>query len=150
MDEVDSFLYNRNISARSWENRLVNEFLVHLQDFKGILICTTNMKDGLDPAVMRRFSFKLEFKYSDGKQAESLFNSILKPISGKELTKEELTELESIKNLTPGDFHVVENKFCSFFTVSDKTGNKDLLSALKEECQKKLAQNYSSRRIGFI
>ena len=150
IDEVDSFLYNRSTANESWENTLVNEFLTQLQEFKGILICTTNLKTGLDPAVMRRFSFKLEFKYSEGKQVEALFNSILKPISGKDLSKEELTELLSMKNLTPGDFHVVEDKFCSFFTVSEKTGNKDLLNALKEEQKKKNEQSESHRRIGFI
>jgi SpoVK/Ycf46/Vps4 family AAA+-type ATPase len=150
IDEVDSFLYNRSTANESWENTLVNEFLTQLQDFKGILICTTNLKTGLDPAVMRRFSFKLEFRYSEGKQVEALFNSILKPISGKDLSKEELTELLSMKNLTPGDFHVVEDKFCSFFTVSEKTGNKDLLNALKEEQKKKNEQSESHRRIGFI
>lgn len=150
IDEVDSFLYNRSTAAFSWETSLVNEFLTQLQDFKGILICTTNLKNGLDPAVMRRFSFKLEFRHSEGKQVEALFNSILKPISGKALSKEELSELLSLKNLTPGDFHVVEDKFSSFFTVSEATGNKELLKALKEEMQKKNEQSEFHRRIGFI
>lgn len=99
---------------------------------------------------MRRFSFKLEFRHSEGKQVEALFNSILKPISGKALSEEELSELLSLKNLTPGDFHVVEDKFSSFFTVSEATGNKELLKALKEEMQKKNEQSEYHRRIGFI
>lgn len=68
IDEVDSFLYDRAGANHSWEKTLVNEFLTQLQEFRGILICTTNLVKGLDPAVMRRFTTKLEFKYSEGKQ----------------------------------------------------------------------------------
>ena len=149
IDEVDSFLFNRANASHSWESSLVNEFLTQLQDFKGMLICTTNLIDGLDPAVMRRFSFKLAFRYSDEKQSVALFNSILKPISGQELSSDEQKELQSMKNLTPGDFHVVEDKYCSFFTVSGKASNSELLSALREELKLKKA-SIENRRIGFI
>jgi SpoVK/Ycf46/Vps4 family AAA+-type ATPase len=150
IDEVDSFLYDRSIAVRSWESGFVNEFLTQLQEFRGILICTTNNYEGLDPAVMRRFSFKLGFNYSEGEQSEALFNSILMPISGKALSPAERDELLSMKNLTPGDFHVVEDKFCSFFTVSKNAGNKELLKALQEELKLKKDASLKSRHIGFI
>ena len=59
-DEVDSLLRDRGDAERSWEVTQVNEFLQQLEAFRGICACTTNRWEGLDPAVMRRFTFKMD------------------------------------------------------------------------------------------
>ena len=43
-DEVDSFIHSRKDNSTSWELSTVNEFLTQLEDFTGIVICTTNQK----------------------------------------------------------------------------------------------------------
>ncbi len=62
MDEADSFLRNRDHARASWEATQVNELLTQMEAFDGIFICTTNRLDDLDPAALRRFDFKVEFK----------------------------------------------------------------------------------------
>lgn len=151
IDEVDSFLYDRSGASHSWEKTLVNEFLTQLQEFRGILICTTNLVKGLDPAVMRRFTTKLEFKYSEGKQLDALYESLLKPLSKADLSEKETQRLHKIKTLTPGDFHVVKGKFISIFSEKDNPSNDDLLKALEQETGFKDNKTESGyRRIGFI
>ena len=151
IDEVDSFLYDRAGANHSWEKTLVNEFLTQLQEFRGILICTTNLVKGLDPAVMRRFTTKLEFKYSEGKQLDALYENLLKPLSKSELSEKEILRLHKIKTLTPGDFHVVKGKFSSIFSENDNPSNDDLIKALEQEIGFKENKNESGyRRIGFI
>lgn len=151
IDEVDSFLYDRAGANHSWEKTLVNEFLTQLQEFRGILICTTNLVKGLDPAVMRRFTTKLEFKYSEGKQLDALYENILKPLSKTDLSDKEIHRLHKIKTLTPGDFHVVKGKFNSIFSEKDNPSNDDLIKALEQETGFKENKSESGyRRIGFI
>ena len=151
IDEVDSFLYDRAGADHSWEKTLVNEFLTQLQEFRGILICTTNLVKGLDPAVMRRFTTKLEFKYSEGRQLDTLYENLLKPLSKTDLSEKETLRLHKIKTLTPGDFHVVKGKFSSIFSEKDNPSNDDLLKALEQEIGFKDNKTEGScGRIGFI
>ena len=64
-DEADSFLLDRRSGQRRWEISLTNEFLQRLEAARGIVACTTNAFDRLDPAVMRRFSIKVELGLSE-------------------------------------------------------------------------------------
>ena len=54
LDEVDSFLPDRSNAQRHWEITQANQFLTALEQFDGILLCTTNLLENLDPATMRR------------------------------------------------------------------------------------------------
>lgn len=62
IDEADSLMRNRRTAVRGWESSLVNEFLSQLEAAQGIVICTTNLLDDLDPAALRRFPWKIGFK----------------------------------------------------------------------------------------
>lgn len=149
IDEIDSFLFDRSNAIRSWENTQVNEFLTQLQEFRGILICTTNHIDGLDPATLRRFSSKLEFMYSKGSLLDVLFNSILKPLTNSELNQKEKEMLHQLTMLTPGDFHAVEASYSSLFSKGETLDNQKMLKALKHEMELKKGIS-NKRRIGFI
>ena len=41
-----------------------------MENFKGVMVGATNFMDNLDAAIMRRFTFKLQFDYleADGKK----------------------------------------------------------------------------------
>ena len=56
IDEADSFFINRQTAIRSWEVSQTNELLTQMENYKGILICCTNLLDNLDNAVLRRFA----------------------------------------------------------------------------------------------
>ena len=42
-------------------NLKVNEFLIQMECYPGILFCNTNLPDSLDKATDRRFHFKIGF-----------------------------------------------------------------------------------------
>jgi len=104
-DEADSFLYDRKFSQREFEASSVNELLTQMEDHPYPFVMTTNLKDRIDNAAMRRFIFKIKFDYmtSDNIKAG------IKNYFGKEfkLTKEQLAKL---KYITAGDFVVAKKK----------------------------------------
>ena len=61
IDEADSLLYNRSYADQDFKVRFVNEMLVELERFEGVVILTTNMDSLLDPALERRVSLKVKF-----------------------------------------------------------------------------------------
>jgi SpoVK/Ycf46/Vps4 family AAA+-type ATPase len=62
LDEADTLLSDRAHAGASWEVSQTNEFLAQMESFPGLFICTTNMLDRVDAAVLRRFQFRLEFE----------------------------------------------------------------------------------------
>lgn len=54
-----------------------NELLVQLENFKGILLVTTNHLDSLDRAVMRRFDLKIAFHPLAPNQLRGLLKKVL-------------------------------------------------------------------------
>ncbi len=101
-DEADSFLYDRRNVDKQWERQLINEFLRHLETHTQPVICTTNLLEELDPAMLRRFMFKIEFKPLTTEQAKRAFKHYFK-IDAPEY-------LEKLQGLTLGDFGIVQKK----------------------------------------
>ncbi|TYO99673.1 SpoVK/Ycf46/Vps4 family AAA+-type ATPase [Geothermobacter ehrlichii] len=102
-DEVDSLLGDRRMANASWEISQVNEMLTWMEQHPLPFACTTNLKAHLDPAAMRRFTFKCRFDYLGPEQVvhafRHFFGLVLAPEKARELTC-----------LTPGDFVVVRKK----------------------------------------
>jgi SpoVK/Ycf46/Vps4 family AAA+-type ATPase len=73
LDEADSFLQDRRGAQRNFEISEVNEMLQGMERHRGVFICTTNLMDRLDPAAMRRFTFKIEFLPLTATQREAVF-----------------------------------------------------------------------------
>lgn len=62
-NEADSVFQKRdqtNGSMTSTENAMQTILLQHLEQFKGILVATTNLPNAFDPAFDRRFLYKIE------------------------------------------------------------------------------------------
>ena len=145
IDEADSFLNNRDNVRQGWEKTQINEFLTALESFSGICICTTNRRDGMDPAAMRRFSFKIPFGYAGPVQLNALYSSLLAPLVGTPLPAELKVKLDAQKKLTPGDFHAVRMQF--WLNEPGSVGHDTLLAALLHEQSIKL--DTVAQRIGF-
>ena len=133
-DEVDSFLQDRSMAARSWEITQVNEMLVQMESFDGIFIATTNLIDNLDKACLRRFDLKLEFGYLLPEQARNLFKkecALLKVKFDEYASK----KVSSLGLLTPGDFASVRRqaKFRPIKNGDDFCHRLELEVALKNE-----------------
>jgi len=141
-DEVDSFLQDRGMAARSWEVTQVNEMLVQMESFDGIFIATTNLIDNLDKACLRRFDLKLEFRYLLPEQARNLFKkecALLKVKFDENASK----KVSNLGLLAPGDFASVRRqaKFRPIKNGDDFCHRLELEVALKNEAK--------SAKIGF-
>lgn len=104
-DEADSFLFDRKYAQRDFECASTNELLTQMEDHPYPFIMTTNLKEKIDKASLRRFLFKIKYDYMTEKNVVSG----VKTYFGKDfaLTKEQLKEL---KYLTAGDFKTAKRK----------------------------------------
>lgn len=110
IDEVDSFLQDRQGAQRSWEVSLVNEMLTQMEGFGGVFIASTNLMTQLDPAVLRRFDMKVHFGYLRPQQAAQLLQRHCQQQGLPEPGPADLTALGGLSNLTPGDFAAVHRQ----------------------------------------
>ena len=134
-DEADSLLADRQGAVRSWEISQVNEMLTWMEIHPLPFACTTNFGDNLDPASLRRFTFKIALNYLTPDQSQAAFRIYfaLNPPP----------ELGDLTILTPGDFAVVRRKAEFLGHLQD---TKALTELLRTECE---AKPNHSRKMGF-
>lgn len=81
LNEADQFLGARssgNITGSDqMHNQMQNIFLEQIENFRGMLIATTNLLENIDKAFSRRFNYKIEFKKPDREQRERLWKLML-------------------------------------------------------------------------
>ena len=140
-DEIDGLLHSRSNANYSWEVTQVNELLQQMENFDGVMIAATNFSKNLDPATMRRFTFKLEFTYLNDEGKRLFFERMFKT----KLTDNEIDELRQLENLAPGDFRTVRQEL---FYLGDEVSNADRIESLREECATK-KDGSRHRPIGF-
>ena len=145
LDEVDTFLFSRDGAERSWERSQVNEMLTQIERFEGLMVVSTNLIEVLDSAALRRFDLKLKFDYLTLKQRLDFAKQQAEILGLPSLSEEDLSQIELLNLLTPGDFAAVarRHQFSPFQKV------QDWLSALQGECEVKPAFSATTRRIGF-
>jgi AAA+ superfamily predicted ATPase len=132
-DEADSLLADRRGAARSWEVTQVNEMLTWMESHALPFVCTTNLMDRLDPASLRRFTFKLRLDALTPAQAEAAFQHFFGVAAPRSFTG----------GLTPGDFVTVRRK-------RDLLGDADaelLAGWLDAEAE---AKEPPKRALGFV
>ena len=101
VDEADTFLVSRERARASWEVSFINEFLVQMENFDGILVCCTNMPSLFDSAAMRRFGWKICFSPLLQEKRVPLYKRYF-CTGGMNLTTAQEERIRSIENLTPG------------------------------------------------
>lgn len=134
LDEVDSFLRDRQATRYSWEVTAVNEMLAQMERYGGYFIATTNLKDDLDPACLRRFDLKTKFDYLRPEQAVAM----AKAYAGKLGLTDDVEALDRVAdfgNLTPGDFAAVGRQA----TFRKLSGTEDFVERLAVESNLKAA-----------
>ncbi|MHA1575493.1 MAG: AAA family ATPase [Alphaproteobacteria bacterium] len=135
-DEADSFLQDRKYAQRSWEISAVNEMLTWMESHQYPFFCTTNLKDNLDSASMRRFTFKVKFDYLNLNQVKTAFKDFFNiKVTGN---------ISELKMITTGDFAVVQKKAEFLDTLKDE---KYIIQMLKEEMKNK--NEKIKKEIGF-
>jgi len=149
IDEADSFLGARSGAHQQWEISQVNELLVQMEEFKGILIMSTNFMDHLDNAALRRFDFKIRFDYLDFDQCWAFFNRLLgmhqeQPFAAINVEGYE-SRLKRLSLLTPGDFATVERRAK---VLAEPLSPESLMIGLEQEHA--LKTRHQGRPIGFL
>jgi SpoVK/Ycf46/Vps4 family AAA+-type ATPase len=135
IDEAENFLWQRGGAQHSWEVSMVNELLVQMENTAVPFACTTNHLEALDPAALRRFSFKVKFDFMQVPQTRRAYQQFFGAVPPD--------RLDRLSGLTPGDFAVVARKAKILDLVE---GNAcDMVDLLAQEC----AAKNLPRRIGF-
>jgi SpoVK/Ycf46/Vps4 family AAA+-type ATPase len=146
-DEADTWLRDRRDALRSWEVSQTNEFLAQLESCRSVVACTTNLWHDLDPASLRRFIFKLEFRFMLPEQSAALFASMFADLLATPLTETDRArvraEVSRLTTLTPGDFAAVARRVRA---LSQRLPAAELLTLLRLEVAAKAVE---PRRVGF-
>ncbi len=107
LNEADQLLGKRIAASNSADqsnNNVQNLFLEALERFDGILVATTNMKELLDSAYSRRFTYKLELPEPDAELRKKLWQMHLpEKICDDSIDLEQL----AVFDLTGGEIRLV-------------------------------------------
>lgn len=134
-DEADSFLQDRRGAQRSWEVTAVNEMLTWMESHPLPFACTTNLLDAVDPAAMRRFTFKLRFDYLDETRVRAAFRRFF--------DADWPDSVALADRVAPGDFAVVQQRA----RIEEIDDGVRLAELLVEEC---LHKSGRARGMGFL
>ncbi len=97
-DEGDA-LFGKRTSLNSSNDRYANQEVAYLlqriEDFAGIVILSTNLKDNIDPAFLRRFHIITEFSLPDKNQRELIWMKLISEIKNCkiQLSKNDYSEI---------------------------------------------------------
>ena len=141
LDEIDGLVQDRSGANRSWEVTQVNELLCQMENFKGVMVGATNFMANLDQAIMRRFTFKLQFDYLDEAGKRLFFERMFKT----KLTDGESAQLSAVSNLAPGDFRTVRQ---SMYYLGGTITNAQRIAELAKESSVK-RDTKKAGQIGF-
>ena len=140
-DEVDSFFRERSYASQSWEITQVNEFLTQMEQFDGIVICTTNLRNIMDKAMQRRFHIMVEFKALKDEGVQTLLVKYFPQFDFKE---EDIRRISRFQSATPGDFGNLSSRLR--FMNQEKVTETYITDEL---CRMQEEKEYGKRSIGF-
>jgi SpoVK/Ycf46/Vps4 family AAA+-type ATPase len=135
-----SFLQERGRAKQSWEVTQVNELLVQMETFPGIVVCATNLVDSLDQASLRRFAVKVEFLPLRPEQRWAMFQRL----AGEATPEPSRAAVNRLHGLTAGDFAAVARQWR---LVVSESSTEALVAMLERELV--LRKGSGGRRIGF-
>ena len=151
LNEADQFLGARssgNITGSDqMHNQMQNIFLEQIENFKGMLIATTNLLENIDKAFSRRFNYKIEFKKPNKEQRLELWEKMLPKGApyedGFDITK--LTEY----SLTGGQINLIIKNTAYKVAVREKP--LFMLKDFTDEIRKERDANFDSEKsMGFL
>jgi AAA+ superfamily predicted ATPase len=151
LNEADQFLGARSSgvssSADQMHNQMQNIFLEQIENFRGMLIATTNLLENIDKAFSRRFNYKIEFKKPDESQRIVLWEKML-PVDApyeKGFSIEELAKY----SLTGGQINLIIKNTAYKVAVRDEPffSQKDFI----EEITREKDANFDNEKLmGFL
>ncbi|MCD6432824.1 MAG: ATP-binding protein, partial [Sulfurimonas sp.] len=151
LNEADQFLSSRSSgigsSADQMHNQMQNIFLEQIENFKGMLIATTNLLENIDKAFSRRFNYKIEFKKPDESQRLELWELML-PVDAPYEKDFDATPLSKYA-LTGGQINLIVKN--TAYKVAVRENPIFTLNDFKEEIQREKDANFDSEKsMGFL
>lgn len=144
-NEADGILGKRKNSNSSsvddTENRIQTILLEEIENFEGILICTTNIIDNLDPSFDRRFLFKINFQ----KPIVSVKAQIWK-LKLPRLSASECESLAADFNFSGGQIDNILRKSEIYEIVNGVTVD---FNKIQDFCKEEILDNNHRNKIGF-
>ena len=140
-DEADTFFADRASAQRSWERTMVNEFLTQMDTFDGIVICTTNLRSLMDPAMQRRFHIMTEFKALTDEGIARLLSVYF---TDYKFDPNIIGHLAGYGSITPGDFAALAGRI-RFMDEDDVSANY-----ITDELIKMQEEKNTEKPIGFM
>ena len=140
-DEVDSFFRERSYASQGWEITQVNEFLTQMEQFDGIVICTTNLRNIMDKAMQRRFHIMVEFKALKDEGVQRL---LVKYFPQFDFNEEDIRKISKYQSATPGDFGNLSSRLR--FINQEKVTETYIADEL---CKMQEEKEFGKRSIGF-
>ena len=104
-----------------------------MENFNGIFAVSTNLIQKLDPAALRRFTFRIHFDFLDNAGKEIFYHTYFAPLNAPELTEADKTALHAIERLTPSDYRNVRQQL--FYLDDDDLTAMEIIDALRLEAQ---------------
>ncbi len=151
LNEADQFLGARssgNITGSDqMHNQMQNIFLEQIENFKGMLIATTNLLENIDKAFSRRFNYKIEFKKPNKEQRLELWEKMLP----KDAPYEENFDVEKLAeySLTGGQINLIIKN--TAYKVAVKEKPLFMLKDFIDEIRKERDANFDSEKsMGFL
>ena len=116
-DEADALFGKRSEVKDShdrYANIEVSYLLQRMEAYRGLAILTTNRRDALDPAFLRRIRFVVEFPFPDAQQRAEIWRRVFPPQTPTEgLAMEKLARLNAaggnIRNIALGAAFIAAN-----------------------------------------
>ncbi len=127
LDECDALFGKRGEikDARDrWANTEVNFLLQRIEEYTGVVILTTNLKQNIDPAFWRRIHIIVDFVRPDAQARYKIWQGIF-PQSIKSPSDQELQKLADRFNLSGGQIRnaVIDAAFRAMTDAGGDTGD---------------------------
>jgi len=151
LNEADQFLGARssgvNSGSEQMHNQMQNIFLEQIENFKGMLIATTNLLENIDKAFSRRFNYKIEFKKPDEIQRVELWKKML-PQNAPYADDVEIESLAKY-SLTGGQINLIIKN--TAYKVAVRDNAKFSMKDFTEEISREKDANFDSEKsMGFL
>ena len=143
IDEADSFIHSRGDSLNRHNDLKVNEFLIQMERFPGILFCNTNLAESLDKATDRRFNLKVDFKPLTKDGVNLLCKSYFKDLK---ISPSQVEKIYQSGDVTPGDFGALSGRIK--FMKKEKVNAAYVTEELCKIVHGK-TRSWENHRIGF-
>ncbi len=129
-------------SVDKMENAVQNIILQEMEQFEGIMICTTNLTSNLDSAFDRRFLYKVEFERPSNEARKKIWQSKL-----KDLTEEQAEMLADRYDFSGGQIENITRKQIINSVLAD-TDHLDFEQIMRDCGEEKLNRD-NGKKIGF-